>query len=782
MPRAAVPKKATAAKPKSPKKPKAKKKATVKKAAAPVRRVILQPSSGETLKQNATQLEVAERMLAEIASREQADTDPAVAAQRALRAAIASGAIPAGATILKASPKFPSQNELDAQARLDAQKAAAKAARDTAKAQANAREWEAMWRRVGGPAPPAIALGAPVMGGPIPAPAPPPPPPPIMPPTGPPVPPAGPPPAVRRVPPPVTADALATAMAALTSATPRPATAPVGPDPASLAAQAAKLARKFGKQEDRLVRIESQRAARQAGIQAAANEQKALERELVAAVARREEARREEANAIARARAIAGANEAALEADASAPLPPSPVGRPLPPRSSTESNNLAIQQMVDRAFSNIEAPSTAPLPPRPAPVAITGTKEEMLAQVAAQNAARLARVRALGSSTTMALPVATQPATGGPLDAIVDFANNANAARDRRMAQFAQYRPGQMTSSGTQTGVTGPPRAFAETITIYDQLGVPTSSFKFDSKPLKDHLEKGTIYQEAETGRYVWAPGVKIPHQSKIKSVSFDDRLSNIPEASPEELDVVRQELEGAGLYGYGDTPPRPKTSASKSGRRVLPGYSHADTMAALRNLVAQTHAQADAAERQNQRLQANATTLRAFTPKAYATVTTQTDPMMPTMTVFNSRTMAPYTVSMATYQKNYNKGNIAMDADGRPVFVVKAHRDANQMIADQEMTDYINELLAEMPEPEGAGHSSNGRSEIQAVGFPADEWTPAQARKWMSAHGAKPIKGMRREGTWLRWRITPPDLYRSYTTKTLKSNGKTVHLILGWL
>jgi hypothetical protein len=72
-------------------------------------------------------------------------------------------------------------------------------------------------------------------------------------------------------------------------------------------------------------------------------------------------------------------------------------------------------------------------------------------------------------------------------------------------------------------------------------------------------------------------------------------------------------------------------------------------------------------------------------------------------------------------------------------------------------------------------------RSEIQAVGFPADEWTPAQARKWLKAHGAVPIKGMRREGTWLRWRITPPNLYRSYTTKTLRSNGKAIHLVLGW-
>jgi hypothetical protein len=79
------------------------------------------------------------------------------------------------------------------------------------------------------------------------------------------------------------------------------------------------------------------------------------------------------------------------------------------------------------------------------------------------------------------------------------------------------------------------------------------------------------------------------------------------------------------------------------------------------------------------------------------------------------------------------------------------------------------------------SGEGRGKRSEIQAVGFPQDEWTPAQARKWLKVHDAVPIKGMRREGSWLRWRITPPERYSRYTTKTLKSNGKAVHLILGW-
>jgi hypothetical protein len=79
------------------------------------------------------------------------------------------------------------------------------------------------------------------------------------------------------------------------------------------------------------------------------------------------------------------------------------------------------------------------------------------------------------------------------------------------------------------------------------------------------------------------------------------------------------------------------------------------------------------------------------------------------------------------------------------------------------------------------SGEGRGKHSEIHSVGFPQDSWTPAQARKWLKDHDAKPIKGMRREGSWLRWRITPPERYSRYTTKTLRSNGKAVHLVLGW-
>jgi len=83
--------------------------------------------------------------------------------------------------------------------------------------------------------------------------------------------------------------------------------------------------------------------------------------------------------------------------------------------------------------------------------------------------------------------------------------------------------------------------------------------------------------------------------------------------------------------------------------------------------------------------------------------------------------------------------------------------------------------------EPVAGAGRGKGQSEIHSAGFPQNEWTPAQARRWLTEHGAKPIKPMRREGSWLRWRLTPPDRYGRYTTRTLRSNGRAVHLVMGW-
>jgi hypothetical protein len=138
MPRAAKSKKATAAKATAAKPRNAKKAAAKKKPAtpAPRKRVTFKPASGETLKENATQLEVAERMLAELASRDQAETDPAVAAQRALRSAILTGAISPSSIVLKPAAAMTRRTPEDIKAEANA--AAAKSAADATAATAKA--------------------------------------------------------------------------------------------------------------------------------------------------------------------------------------------------------------------------------------------------------------------------------------------------------------------------------------------------------------------------------------------------------------------------------------------------------------------------------------------------------------------------------------------------------------------------------------------------------------------------------------------------------------------
>ena len=425
-----------------------------------------------------------------------------------------SGAIPAGATILKTAPRLPSQNDIDAQARLTAQKAAVKAARDTAKAQANAREWEAMWRRVGGPAPPVVALGAPVAGGPFPAPAPPPPPPPIMPPTGPPVrrppaapPPPPPPPRVGPVTPSraeISANALAAALTRLNKTQP-PATAPaarVGPDPSSLAAQAVKLALKFGKQKDLAAKIDTQREARLAAQQEAASQQRVLERELAVAVA--------------------------------------------------------------------------------------------------------ARAAKAGTSSSAA----------GPSSSAAGASTSASIGTD-----------------------TGPEDPLADKVVLKSD-GSLFKSYKWNSKALNKAMSEGVV------------------------RMGVDGRLYR---RSLEDINAEREALAAATAASL------PKVGPST----VL---SEAET----------------------------------------------TVPVLPT--------------------------------PASPPRLTDAEVDA---------------ILT--------GEGRGKHSEIQAVGFPQDSWTPAQARKWLRDHGAVPIKGMRREGSWLRWRITPPERYGRYTTKTLRSNGRAVHLVMGW-
>lgn len=57
------------------------------------------------------------------------------------------------------------------------------------------------------------------------------------------------------------------------------------------------------------------------------------------------------------------------------------------------------------------------------------------------------------------------------------------------------------------------------------------------------------------------------------------------------------------------------------------------------------------------------------------------------------------------------------------------------------------------------------------------DGWTTAKARKWLKDNGMKPIKRVHKIGDELRYRLIPPEEFKSFITKVYKS----VHFVIGF-
>ena len=601
MPRTATPKRATAAKATKPRKA-----AAAKKPAAPSlrKRVKLQPTSGESLKENETQLAVAERMLAELASREKAETDPAVAAQRALRSAILTGAVSPGATILKPAPRLKSQSELDAEARLAADKAAATAAKATAKAARDtlrSREIAAELARI--LPPPVVMTGAPSYApGLTPAPAP--------------------------------APAPSSWLGALSAAL-----LPPPPEPTTAAAKVRKTAaeKEAKKRREADVLAEAiSRALAASGVSASA--------------------------ASAAPRVATGVPSYGPPSSGPPPSGPPPSGPPLPP----------------------SGPPRAPAGPGAADIAAAAaaasktlkkrTPEEIAAADAARAAKAAARAATAGPSTKSIKKYASYSAPGATPN---DIAQNQRLQVWRGEAQIAYTKNGiQITKDLLMEGPAGSgdwpvesPAAIAAAVAA-KKSGMPGTSASASigtdtgpEDPLADKVvlkSDGTIFKT-----YKWdSKALKKAMIEGVVRTGVDGRLYR---RSVEEINAEREALAAATAA------PLPKAGPSTA-------LSEAETAV----------------------------------------------PALPTPA------------------------------------------------SPPRLTDAEVEALL-------SGEGRGSRSEIQAVGFPQDSWTPAQARRWLKEHDAMPIKGMRREGSWLRWRITPPERYSRYTTKTLKSNGKTVHLVLGW-
>ena len=68
--------------------------------------------------------------------------------------------------------------------------------------------------------------------------------------------------------------------------------------------------------------------------------------------------------------------------------------------------------------------------------------------------------------------------------------------------------------------------------------------------------------------------------------------------------------------------------------------------------------------------------------------------------------------------------------------------------------------------------------SEIQAILFPKDRFTPAQARAWLREHHNIPIKRAHQTKNYIRYRLTDPTKYSRYSTKITREG---VELIIGY-
>ena len=611
MPRTATLKRATAAKATKPRKA-----AAAKKPAAPSlrKRVKLQPTSGESLKENETQLAVAERMLAELASREKAETDPAVAAQRALRSAILTGAVSPGATILKPAPRLKSQSELDAEARLAADKAAATAAKATAKAARDtlrSREIAAELARI--LPPPVVMTGAPSYA-----------------------------PALTPAPSPAPAPAPSSWLGALSAALLPPPSEPTTA-PAKVRKTAAEKEAKKRREADVLAEAIS-RALAASGVSASA--------------------------ASAAPRVATGVPSYGPPSSGPPPSGPPPSGPPLAP----------------------SGPPRAPAGPGAADIA----------------AAAAAASKTLKKRTPEEL-------------AASDAARAAKAAA----AALAKSKTPKATSI---------PR-FASESERYDDVNKTTVRLTESQVPMYNRLA-------------VWQGRAQVAYMKQGIPIT-KDLLTLGPDGWPVENDAAIAAAVAAKKSGM------PGTSASAS----------------------------------------------------IGTDTGAEDPLADKVVLKSDGTIyKKYKWNSTALKKAISEGVVRTGADGRlyrrSLDEINAERDAlAAAVAASPPKAGPSTALSEaetavpaLPTPASpprltdaeveallSGEGRGSRSEIQAVGFPQDSWTPAQARRWLKEHDAVPIKGMRREGSWLRWRITPPERYSRYTTKTLKSNGKAVHLVLGW-
>jgi len=65
----------------------------------------------------------------------------------------------------------------------------------------------------------------------------------------------------------------------------------------------------------------------------------------------------------------------------------------------------------------------------------------------------------------------------------------------------------------------------------------------------------------------------------------------------------------------------------------------------------------------------------------------------------------------------------------------------------------------------------------IQAIIFDNTKWTDKTAKKWLREHNYVQIKPVHRTKNFLRYRLRPPELFKSFYIKKI---GNGIELILG--
>lgn len=66
----------------------------------------------------------------------------------------------------------------------------------------------------------------------------------------------------------------------------------------------------------------------------------------------------------------------------------------------------------------------------------------------------------------------------------------------------------------------------------------------------------------------------------------------------------------------------------------------------------------------------------------------------------------------------------------------------------------------------------------IHTIAFNKNIWSCNEARKWLNDHNEKAIKPVHKTANYLRYRLFPPEMFKSFVTKSYPNKG--INIIFG--